>query len=297
MHIPSMHTEYSVVNGVAPLSGGANVRSGAAPSARGQRTDLESAAVQDALGNPQSVLVLGGSSEIALATVRRLVADRCRTVVLAARNPGALEPVRDELARSGATVDLVAWDATEPERQEEILSGVFDAHRDIDLVIAAAAVLGNQDDYDADPVAAANAVATNFGGMVAALTVVAARMRAQGHGTIVVLSSVAGERVRASNAVYGATKAGLDAYAQALGDRLVGTGVRVMIVRPGFVHTRMTEGIEPAPFATTPDAVAADICAGLQRGSPVVWSPRILRWLFVVLRHLPRPLWRRVAAS
>jgi decaprenylphospho-beta-D-erythro-pentofuranosid-2-ulose 2-reductase len=253
--------------------------------------------VQDALGNPQSVLVLGGSSEIALATVRRLVADRCRTVVLAARNPGALEPVRDELARSGATVDLVAWDATEPERQEEILSGVFDAHRDIDLVIAAAAVLGNQDDYDADPVAAANAVATNFGGMVAALTVVAARMRAQGHGTIVVLSSVAGERVRASNAVYGATKAGLDAYAQALGDRLVGTGVRVMIVRPGFVHTRMTEGIEPAPFATTPDAVAADICAGLQRGSPVVWSPRILRWLFVVLRHLPRPLWRRVAAS
>jgi decaprenylphospho-beta-D-erythro-pentofuranosid-2-ulose 2-reductase len=112
----------------------------------------------------------------------------------------------------------------------------------------------------------------------------------------VVVSSVAAERARRSNFVYGSTMAGRDAFAQGLGDALVGSGARVMVVRPGFVHTRMTAGMEPAPFATTPEVVAAQVVRGLERGSDTVWAPPVVRWMFVVLRHLPRRLWRIVSA-
>ena len=110
------------------------------------------------------------------------------------------------------------------------------------------------------------------------------------------LSSVAGERVRADNVVYGSTKAGLDAFAQGLGDRLAGTGARVMVVRPGFVHTRMTEGMAAQPFSTTPEVVAEAVARGLARRQHTVWAPGMLRWVFAVMRHLPRPLWRIVSA-
>jgi decaprenylphospho-beta-D-erythro-pentofuranosid-2-ulose 2-reductase len=126
--------------------------------------------------------------------------------------------------------------------------------------------------------------------------VVADRFRRQGHGTLVVLSSVAAERARKANYVYGSSKAGLDAFAQGLGDALVGTGARVMVVRPGFVHSRMTAGMASQPFATTPDVVATQIMRGLARGSDTVWAPPLVRWVFVVMRHLPRPLWRIISA-
>ena len=149
---------------------------------------------------------------------------------------------------------------------------------DIDVVLSAFGQLGSQAELDDDPTAAAELVNVNFAGQVSALTACAAEMR-----------------VRKDNAVYGATKAGLDGFAQALGDRLVGTGVDVVIVRPGFVHTAMTEGLTPAPFSTTPDRVADDIVEGIRRKSAIVWSPAILRWLFTVMRHLPRPVWRIVS--
>src|SRR5262249_53012513 len=123
---------------------------------------------------------------------------------------------------------------------------------------------------------------------------VATGLRARGHGSIVVLSSVAGERARRSNFVYGSTKAGLDAFFQGLGDALVGTGASVMIVRPGFVHTKMTAGEGPAPLATTPEAVAGAVGRGLERGSEIVWVPPALRWVMTVLRHVPRPLFRKL---
>ena len=125
---------------------------------------------------------------------------------------------------------------------------------------------------------------------------VADRMRDQGHGTIAVLSSVAGERVRKSNFPYGASKAGLDGFCQGLGDFLHGTGVDVLVVRPGFVHTKMTAGMKPAPFATTPDKVAGAVVAGLRRGAHTVWAPPALRFMMMGLRHLPRPLFRRIDA-
>jgi decaprenylphospho-beta-D-erythro-pentofuranosid-2-ulose 2-reductase len=252
--------------------------------------------MKDALGGVQSALVLGGSSEIAAATLRKLVADRCRRVVLAVRDPESVGDLRRELEGSGVAVEVVGFDARDTASHERVVGEVFDRDGDIDLVFSAFGVLGDQEAFDADPAAAADAVVVNFAGQVSAIGACATRLKAQGHGVIVVMSSVAGERVRPDNAVYGATKAGLDGYAQGLADRLVGTGVSVLIVRPGFVKTRMTEGMEPAPFSTTPEAVADDIVAGLTKGAPIVWSPAVLRWLFVALRHLPLPLWRKVAA-
>ena len=158
-------------------------------------------------------------------------------------------------------------------------------------------VLGDQTRFDEDPEAAADAAHVNYVGVVSSGLAVAKAMRKQGHGTIVVLSSVAGERARKSNFVYGSTKSATDAFAQGLGDSLVGTGVRVMVVRPGFVHSKMTAGMESAPFATTPDAVADAIIEGLASGKEIVWVPPLLRWMMAGFRHLPRGAWRRVSAS
>lgn len=249
--------------------------------------------MKDALGGVQSVLVLGGSSDIALATVRRLVADRTRTVVLAVRRPEASDDAIAELRSLGATtVEAVRFDAEDTGSHESLVAEVFERFEDIDLVLVAFGVLGDQ--TEADGAAATEIARVNYLGAVSVTVPVATRLREQGHGTIVALSSVAGERARRSNYVYGSSKAGFDAFFQGLGDSLVGSGVRVMIVRPGFVHTRMTEGMDAAPLATTPEAVAEAITRGLARGSEVIWVPPALRAVMTVLRHVPRTVFRRL---
>jgi decaprenylphospho-beta-D-erythro-pentofuranosid-2-ulose 2-reductase len=251
--------------------------------------------VRDALGSVQSVLVLGGGSEIALATVRALVAERARTVVLAGRDPSKLEGAVEELRAAGAeTVEAIAFDADDTGSHERVIGEAFERVGDFDVVLVAFGVLGDQDELKRDPAAAVSSLQTNFTGAASAMLVVAQRLRAQGHGTIVVLSSVAGERARRSNFVYGAAKAGLDALAQGLGDELAGTGAHVMVVRPGFVHTKMTAGLEAAPLSTTADSVATEIVKGLRRGAHTVWAPPALRFVFAGLRHLPRPVFRRL---
>ena len=250
--------------------------------------------MKDAFGDGQRVLVLGGTSDIAQAIVRRLVARRTRRVVLACRRPDAAEGFAAELRAAGAEVDVVAFEADDVPAQPAVMHAAWATLGDVDAVVLAFAVLGSQGAFDADPAAAAAAVHTNMTASVSAGLLVADRLRRQGHGTLVVLSSVAGERVRKANFVYGATKAGLDGFAQGLNDALVGSGANVLVVRPGFVHSKMTDGMKAAPFATTPDAVAEVVVKGLARGAHTVWAPPVLRPVFAVLRHLPRPLWRRV---
>ena len=251
--------------------------------------------MRDGLGAPQTVLVLGGGSDIGLATARALVADRARTVILAGRKPDRLEAAAEDLRRRGATtVDVVEFDGDDLQRHPEFADRVFDRPEDIDVVVVAFGVLGDQALAERDPGAAAAILQTNLVGPVSVLTAVTERLRSQGHGSIVVLSSVAGERARRSNYVYGASKAGLDAFSQGLGDRLAGTGVNVMVVRPGFVRSKMTAGRKPAPLSVRPEDVAGAIAEGLRRNAEIVWVPPALRWVMVVLRHLPRPLFRRV---
>lgn len=251
--------------------------------------------MNDALGSVQSVLVLGGGSEIALATVRKMIASRCRTVILAGRDPEALSAPAKELETAGAErVDVVPFDALDFASHGDFVRNVFAQHGDIDLVLLAFGVLGDQTLAEAEANEALRIVESNFTGAVSVLVPVANALRTQGHGTIVVLSSVAGERARRSNFVYGSSKAGLDAFCQGLGDSLVPSGVRVVIVRPGFVHTKMTEGLAPAPLATDPDSVADAIVAGLGRGAEIIWAPGPLRFVMSALRHVPRAVFRRL---
>ncbi len=251
--------------------------------------------MQDALGGLQSLLVLGGGSEIALATLRRLVSPRTRTVVLAARRPDELQTTVDEIRALGAqTVEAVTFDAAATDAHEAFVDECFDRFGDFDVVLVAFGVLGDQEEAERDTEAAARIARVNYLGVVSVGIPIAQRLRAQGHGAIVALSSVAGERARRSTFIYGSSKAGMDAFFQGLGDSLVGTGVHVMVVRPGFVHSKMTEGMEPAPLATTPEDVAAAIERGLARRADTVWVPPALRYVMTVLRHVPRPIFRKL---
>ena len=186
------------------------------------------------------------------------------------------------------------FDAADTARHLAFADEVFDRFGDIDLVVVAAGVLGDQEADEQDPAAAAAVITTNFAGPASAMLAVAGRLRRQGHGRLIVFSSVAGERARRANFIYGSSKAGLDAFAQGLADSLVGSGVDVTIVRPGFVVGRMTEGMTPAPFSTTPEAVADAVVRGIESGAAVVYAPPVLRWVFTVMRHLPRAVWRRM---
>jgi decaprenylphospho-beta-D-erythro-pentofuranosid-2-ulose 2-reductase len=250
--------------------------------------------VKDALGDVQSLLVLGGTSEIAQAITRRLVARRCRTVVLAARRPESCAAFADELRSQGVDVDVVAFDAADTGTHAAVLGEVFAGHGDIDVTVLAFGVLGDQADFDARPDHAVEAATVNYVGAVSAGLVLAERLRRQGHGTLVVLSSVAGERARKANFVYGSTKAGLDAFAQGLGDALAGSGARVLVVRPGFVHTKMTEGMQAPPIAATAEEVADATADAIASGKEMVWVPARMRFVMSGLRHLPRFAWRRL---
>jgi decaprenylphospho-beta-D-erythro-pentofuranosid-2-ulose 2-reductase len=248
----------------------------------------------DALGEPQGVLVLGGSNEIALATVRALPRGRLRRVVLAGRPSAARDEAAASLTQAGITgVETVDFDAADTVSHAAVIDAVFDAG-DIDVTLLAFGVLGDQAEAEADPDAAVAVATVNYTGAVSVGLRVAARLRRQGHGTLVVLSSVAGDRARRSNFVYGSTKAGLDAFAQGLGDALHGSGARVLIVRPGFVRTRMTTGLDEAPMTIDPEDVARIIVTALRKGRETVYAPGPLRFVMAGLKSVPRPLFRKL---
>lgn len=249
----------------------------------------------DALGNPQSALVLGGGSDIALATVERMAGRRLRRVLLAGRSEASLGDAVSRLEAAGSTdVQTAHFDALDAAGHDAAIAGFFAEHGGFDLVLVAFGVLGDQGQAEVDADEALRIVQTNFTAAVTSMLAASRALVAQGHGTIVLLSSVAGERARRSNYVYGSSKAGADALAQGLTDALHGSGVHVMIVRPGFVTTKMTEGMAPAPMSATPGDVADAIVTGLEKRSAVVYVPAKLRLVFAVLRHLPRPVFRRL---
>lgn len=254
--------------------------------------------MQNALGNVHSVLLLGGRSDIGLAVASQLVLKGARRVVLAAREDSPIEGATAALKAAGAeSVSSVPFDAAAPETHEDFVREAFEQlGGDADVVIDAFGVLGDQSEFEDDPLAAANSVTANFTGHVSVGLHVARRLREQGHGTFVVLSSVAGVRVRKANFVYGSAKAGLDGFAQGLGDALQGSGAKVMVVRPGFVHTKMTKGkpAVPSPLSASADDVAHAVVTGLRLGRETVWVPARLQAVFGTMKLLPRPIWRRL---
>lgn len=249
--------------------------------------------MKNGTGELQTIALFGGTSEIGLAILRTFVGPSTERIVLACRDIVTGQTVAGTFDEH-ITVDVIEWEARDLAAGPNIISMFCDDNRDIDLVIIAAATLGEQSTFDADPVLAGEAVVINTASPIATLSATASQMAAQGHGNIIVLSSVAGVRVRSDNRVYGASKSGLDSYALALANKLGNTGVGITVVRPGFVHGRMTEGMKPAPFATDPATVASATHNAVAAGRRVVWVPRVLQLVFAVFRILPNSIWRRI---
>jgi decaprenylphospho-beta-D-erythro-pentofuranosid-2-ulose 2-reductase len=238
------------------------------------------------------VLLLGGTSEIGLAILSALRLAPADEVILAGRDTQRLEAAGKALGRP---VTAVRYDATETAAHQAFAAEVC-AGGVPDLVIAATGILIPQEQAERDVQQAATMIETNLTGHVTALLAFGEAMRRRGSGTIVVLSSIAAVRPRKFNSVYGATKAGLDAFARGYADSLHGSGVRVLLVRPGFVTGKMTEGMKPAPLATTPAAVGAAVASALgnPKGKSVIWVPASLAALASAMKLVPRPLWRKL---
>lgn len=251
--------------------------------------------MKDSLGAVGSVLIVGGYSEIGLAIATRLVGPRRATVVLAGRDQAKLAEAADTVRRAGAgRVETLPFEAADTASHEDFVDRTAALVGDIDVVVIAFGLLGDQKADAAGGDGAVRLLEANYVGAVSVALPIARLLQRQGHGTLVILSSVAGERVRKANYIYGSTKAALDGFAQGLGDSLAGSGSKVLIVRPGFVIGRMTDGMKPAPLATTPDKVADAAVAALASGREIVYVPGLQRLIFAIFRHLPRPVWRKL---
>ena len=246
----------------------------------------------NALGVPQSLLLLGGTSDIALAIARRYARNGLR-VLLAARPSERRTAAAAELTGLGCTVTEIDLDARDAASHAATVEAAF-AGGDVDLAVLAFGLLGDPEQDWVDPDSALELAEVNYAAPVHLGVLLANRMRTQAHGRIVALSSVAGERVRRSNFVYGSTKAGFDGFFLGLGEALREHGVKVLVVRPGFVHSKMTAGLKEAPLAVTPEQVADAVVSAVAGGKELIWVPNAMRVVMSGLRHVPRPLFRRL---
>jgi decaprenylphospho-beta-D-erythro-pentofuranosid-2-ulose 2-reductase len=239
---------------------------------------------------PARILLIGGTSEIGQAILAALELSPDAEVLLAGRDAERMRAAADGLR---CRITTLAYDALDANDQKTLPVAAF-AGGPVDLVISAAGVLTPQELMDVDPGQAAALIDINFTSHVTVLLAISDQLRKSGCGTIVILSSVAAVRPRKANFVYGAAKAGLDAFARGLADSLHGSGVRVLLVRPGFVTGRMTAGMARAPLASTPAQVGAAVADALAGTASLVWVPRPVGALAVAMRLIPRPLWRRL---
>ena len=249
------------------------------------------AAVDDTGAGP--VLILGGRSEIGIELAQRLAPGA--TVILAARAADRLdEQVSVCRAAGAAAVHTREFDADDLASHGPLVASIVADHGSIGTAVLAFGILGDQARAEIDATHAVAIVHTDYVAQVSLLTHLAAAMRTAGRGSMIVFSSVAGVRVRRANYVYGSAKAGLDGFASGLSDALYGTGVRLLIARPGFVIGRMTQGMTPAPLSSTPQQVADATARALAKGRRSVWIPWALRPMFFAMRLLPQFVWRRM---
>ena len=239
------------------------------------------------------MVIFGGRSEIGVELAQLLAPGA--VVVLAARTPERLSAQVAAVEQAGAAeVDVRQFDADDLTSHAPLIASIVADHGPIGTAVLAFGILGDQARAEKDPAHTSAVLHTDFVAQANLLTVLAERMRSAGSGSIVVFSSVAGVRVRRANYVYGSAKAGLDGFCSGLADALHGSGVRLLLVRPGFVVGRMTEGMDPAPMSSTPQQVAAATAKALAKGRRTVWIPWTLQPFFVGMRLLPQWVWRRM---
>ena len=239
------------------------------------------------------VVIFGGRSEIGLELATRLAPGA--TVLLAARRADELgDEVADVRAAGATAVHVREFDADDLASHAPLVDSMVAEFGPIGTAVLAFGILGDQALAEKDSAHAAAIVHTDYVAQVSLLTVLAHTMHAAGSGRIVAFSSIAGTRVRRANYVYGSAKLGLDGFCSGLADALHGTGVHLLVVRPGFVIGRMTEGMQPAPFSRTPAQVATAAALALRKGRRTVWVPAPLGVLAFAFRMTPRFVWRRM---
>ena len=252
--------------------------------------------MKNGVGVAQNIVLFGGTSEIGLAILHKLVKPGVSHVVLVSRDIDAADDQFAEIADRypGLEVHHVRFDAADSASMVHVVAEVAQQVGDVDIAVIAQGLLQEGVDYYAHPAALQPVADVNFTGSMVLMYALAAQMRAQGYGKIVLLSSVAGERVRKGNPVYGATKAGIDGFALALDHELVGSGVSILVVRPGFVSTKMTKGMDKAPFSTDAETVAAAVEKAVGTSKTIIWVPGLLQYMFIILKNLPTAVWRRL---
>jgi decaprenylphospho-beta-D-erythro-pentofuranosid-2-ulose 2-reductase len=252
--------------------------------------------VRSATGEFGSIVLFGGTSELGQATLLNVLSPVTQHVVLVSRNiEGAQACEESILARAPhTTISHIRFDGRDAHSMVNVVQEVTALLGDIDLAIIAHAVLGAQSDGFTDPASVIEVIDVNVTATMSLMYAIGARMRTQKHGVIAVYSSVAGVRVRKANPVYGASKAALDSFSLAVGHELQSDGVSVVVIRPGFVFTKMTAGMKKAPFATTPDKAGLIASQAIKKEKSVVYAPAILRYVFAVLSVMPIKIWRRL---
>jgi decaprenylphospho-beta-D-erythro-pentofuranosid-2-ulose 2-reductase len=249
--------------------------------------------VIDAVGNPQSLLLLGGTSDIAVAIAEKYLKEKPLRVVLAARPSPRLEDTAQHLKDLGTEVSTVAFDALDTASHPKVLDEAF-AGGDIDVAVVAFGLLGDAEELWQNHAKAVELATVNYTAAVSVGVALSEKLKVQGHGKVIALSSVAGERVRRSNFVYGSTKAGFDGFYLGLGEALASHGVQVTVVRSGQVSTKMTAGMKDAPLTRTAEQVAELAVDAARKGKELVWSPSEFRLVMSILRHVPRKIFRKL---
>ncbi|HYO02677.1 MAG TPA: decaprenylphospho-beta-D-erythro-pentofuranosid-2-ulose 2-reductase [Mycobacterium sp.] len=251
--------------------------------------------VFDAVGNPQAILLLGGTSEIGLAICERYLRDSPARIVLAALpdDPGREAAVAQMRSAGAKSVEVIDFDAVATDTHPAVLDAAF-AGGDIDVAIVAFGLLGDAEELWQNQRKAVQIAEINYTAAVSVGVLLGEKMRAQGSGRIIAMSSAAGERVRRSNFVYGSTKAGLDGFYLGLGEALREFGVRVLVIRPGQVRTRMSAHVKEAPMTVDKEYVAELAVTASAKGKELVWAPGAFRYVMMVLRHVPRPIFRKL---
>lgn len=251
--------------------------------------------VLDAVGNPQTVLLLGGTSEIGLAICTRYLRDAPARIVLACmpEDPGRDDAVAAMKAAGARSVEVVDFDALQTDTHPKVIDECFNGG-DVDVAIVAFGLLGDAEELWQNQYKAVQIAEINYTAAVSVGVLLGEKMRAQGFGQIIAMSTVAGERVRRSNFVYGSTKAGLDGFYLGLSEALREYGVRVLVIRPGQVRTRMSAHIKEAPLTVDKEYVANLAVTAAAKGKELVWAPAAFRYVMMVLRHIPRTIFRKL---
>src|SRR6201991_711878 len=251
--------------------------------------------VFDATGNPQAILLLGGTSEIGLAICERYLRNAAARVVLAdlPNHPKRDDAIAQMKAAGAKSVEWIDFDGVDTEGHPKVIDAAF-AGGDIDVAIVAFGLLGDAEELWQNQRKAVQVAEINYTAAVSVGVLLGERMRAQGFGQIIAMSSAAGERVRRSNFVYGSTKAGLDGFYLGLGEALREFGVRVLVIRPGQGRTRMSAHVKEAPLTVDKEYVAELAVTASAKGKELVWAPGAFRYVMMVLRHIPRPIFRKL---